>query len=115
MCDCDCYPPEFLTVVYRVAKKPHRCGECLRKIQPGERYQVASGKWDGDFDFHKTCPDCVEFIQKAQIDCYCFGQLFEDANEMDDPLADVFLERRRVNYDVYQFERVFRDFSRLHL
>lgn len=115
MCDCDCYPPEFFNVVYRVAKKPHRCGECLRKIQPGERYQVASGKWDGNFDSHKTCADCIEFIEKDKIDCYCFGQLREEVCYFESPLANAFFARRLVNYDAYQFERIFRDFSRLHV
>jgi len=115
MCDCDYYPPEFFNVVYRVAKKSHRCVECLRKIQPGERYEVASGKWDGNFDSHKTCADCVEFIEKSKIGCYCYGLLMDGIDERDGELERQFLERRRTNYDVYQFERIFRDFSRLHV
>lgn len=41
------------------ARKPHRCGECSRTIQPGETYQRAAGCWWGDFWHMVTCAHCA--------------------------------------------------------
>lgn len=42
------------------ARKAHKCCECLRIIQPGERYERWSGRFDGDFFSQKTCHQCAE-------------------------------------------------------
>ncbi len=40
------------------ARKSHQCSECHRTIAPGEDYERASGKWDGNFAAFKTCAVC---------------------------------------------------------
>jgi hypothetical protein len=74
---CDCNPPEFFNSHIAKARKPHKCCECLRTIETGERHEVVAGKWDGDFCTFRTCPDCVELRHSLNLDCYEFGSLFE--------------------------------------
>lgn len=40
------------------ARKPHRCVECARTIEPGEVYYRTAAKWEGDFFTVKTCAHC---------------------------------------------------------
>ena len=40
------------------ARKPHRCRECGRAIDPGERYWKVAGMWEGDFFTHTDCDHC---------------------------------------------------------
>ena len=54
---------EFHSAAIRTARKPHGCGECGRIIEPGERYEKAVGKWDGDFCTETTCADCLSLRQ----------------------------------------------------
>jgi hypothetical protein len=84
-CYCDYEPAEFCDTTIRVAKKAHRCGECGYSIRPGERYEVAAGKWEGQISVHKTCGRCLalrEYIQ-AHVPCFCwaYGGLLNDAEE----------------------------------
>lgn len=44
----------------RKARKAHTCFECHRTIQPGEHYEVVSGKWDGSISTYHTCAECVD-------------------------------------------------------
>lgn len=60
-CDYDGYDnvmPEFYSRKIRRARKQHECSECGDKINPGERYEYVSGKWDGYFDVFHTCETC---------------------------------------------------------
>lgn len=81
-CYCDYEAPEFYKVQSRVARKPHRCGECGRKIQPGERYTHCAGKWEGVFTAHHRCSHCDAVCEALdeRIPCYCWywGGLYED-------------------------------------
>ena len=80
MCHCDCDPPEFYNTSFVKARKPHRCCECCRTIEAGERYQSVTGKWEGDVDTYKTCSECLELIKQIDDDCcYCHGTLSEYA------------------------------------
>ena len=69
--------PTFYSGSDPVARKPHKCCECRRTIQPGERYERVSGLWDGDFEEFKTCYDCVS-MRSALFCTYCFGSLWSD-------------------------------------
>ena len=81
-CYCDYDGPEFLNKQERVARKGHRCCECYRTIQPGERYTHATGRWDGTFSTFKRCGNCSAVQQALQerLPCYCWywGGLYED-------------------------------------
>lgn len=52
--------PSCFSTTTRVARKPHHCCECDEVIAPGQRYEYASGIWDGRPDAFKTCLSCVE-------------------------------------------------------
>lgn len=83
MCYCDYEPPSMYEVSTHAARKAHRCYECSRTIQPGERYEKVVGVWDGDFGTYKTCRHCLDlrkFVQE-RADCFCWshGSIREDA------------------------------------
>ncbi|GAB4059139.1 hypothetical protein GCM10028811_12420 [Uliginosibacterium sediminicola] len=84
-CFCDYEPAEFYQQARRRAKKEHSCSECGRAIDPGELYEHASGKWDGDVRAFKTCPRCLALKDwvDAHVPCSCWahGNIIEDAIE----------------------------------
>jgi hypothetical protein len=88
----DCYCDfDGVSTVYRasepVARKPHRCDECGRTIQPGERYESVFHITDGDAGTHHTCPHCLD-IRKwvvAHVPCSCWSH----GNMLDDLRNDV--------------------------
>ena len=81
-CFCDYDGPEWIRKTQQAARKQHRCGECGRCIQPGERYVKAVGMWEGLISTHRRCSHC-EAVWKAlddRLPCYCWywGGLYED-------------------------------------
>lgn len=40
------------------ARKEHTCCECLSTIAIGEKYHLAKGVWDGEFQVYRTCGIC---------------------------------------------------------
>lgn len=52
---CEFYEAKIVT-----AKKSHKCIECDIEIKPGQRYEVVSGFFDGEFFRQKTCLLCAE-------------------------------------------------------
>jgi hypothetical protein len=80
-CGCiwvdDSYGPEFICETNPVARIEHKCGECNRVIKPGEKYERASGCWDGRLETHKTCGDCLSI--RASFFCagWAYGGLWE--------------------------------------
>ena len=81
-CYCDYEAPAFYRVETRAARKTRHCCECHRTIQPGERYTVATGKWDGVFDTFHRCSHCEAVCNALdeRLPCYCWywGGLYED-------------------------------------
>lgn len=74
--------PEFVSVADRKARKVHTCGECGEPIPRGQRYEVATGKWDGDFSTHKTCTVC-RAIREDFMSCgFAYGRLWEDLRDV---------------------------------
>lgn len=84
-CFCDYDPPSVFNETAPVARKEHRCTECGRAIQRGEKYQCAWGIWDGMAETFKTCPRCLALRDyvKAHVPCLClgFGRLHDDCME----------------------------------
>ena len=70
--------PEFYSEAWRTARKVHKCYECGRKIEPGEKYEVVSGVWDGDFETYKTCNDCHTARSMFFPSGYSFGMMWQD-------------------------------------
>jgi hypothetical protein len=72
-CSCDYDPPEFYNLTVRVSRKPRVCYECGSRIKPGDRYERASGKWDGKIITFETCEPCLNLRQwvKNNVPCLC--------------------------------------------
>ncbi|MGX4728008.1 hypothetical protein [Pseudomonas corrugata] len=82
---------DFQTETTPTARKRHRCCECYGFIQPGQKYQLISGSWEGDMDAFKTCMPCVEARTWAIAQpewmgdgehLYYFGRLDEDLADL---------------------------------
>ncbi len=66
---------DFVTDRHVVARKVHRCDECCRSINPGERYEYVFGVWDGDQSTYKTCADCESVRTYFFCDQYNYGEV----------------------------------------
>jgi hypothetical protein len=64
---------EFFDCEVRTARKPHRCIECGKQIQPQEKYEYARGKFDGDFWDAHTCLPCAEIADAFYCDSRVYG------------------------------------------
>ena len=74
-CYCDGDRPSVVRVSTHNARKPHRCCECGRTIQPGERYENVWGIWSGSQDTFKTCHVCIslrEYVTE-HVPCFCWN------------------------------------------
>lgn len=50
---------DFQTESTPTARKVHKCGECHGHIEPGQKYQLISGSWEGEMGSFKTCMPCL--------------------------------------------------------
>ena len=68
---------------YVTAKKQHKCAECHRFIEQGERYHVETYKFDGAVTTHKTCAHCMVARDWLQDECggSLYGAIEEDIRE----------------------------------
>jgi hypothetical protein len=66
-----------------VARKEHKCNECLRKIQPGEKYTRERFVWEGKAQTHKTCAHCMMARGWLHHNCggWLYGAVEEDIRE----------------------------------
>ena len=87
MDNCSClnldveYGPSFSRGGKRRAYKTHLCGECGRDILPREKYEYVTGKWDNDFEVHKTCADCLSIRDAFFCSGWYFGNILNDLRE----------------------------------
>jgi len=86
MCDCDDISPnEFYRARELKAKKQHRCCECHKPINVGNKYIYIAGKSDGDFWTAKQCLSCSKLTGKIwsmfPSMCFCFGELIDTIRE----------------------------------
>lgn len=65
------------------ARKQHRCNECRRTIEIGERYCYYAWLFEGDFGVSKTCLHCQVAGEWLQQNCggYLVGSVLEDIEE----------------------------------
>jgi hypothetical protein len=68
-----------LTTLDRVARKPHKCVECARVIDPGERYRFETVLFDGKIWTYKTCAHCMAV--RDWLTKQCGGFLYEGVKE----------------------------------
>lgn len=74
--DLDC-TVEILSDKTVMAKKEHKCCECKRAIEPGEKYRNECLKFEGKLERWKTCLDCLSV--RREIFCsFYFGCLWDD-------------------------------------
>src|SRR5262245_32137550 len=78
-------PPEVCGTLTVRAKKPQKCCECKETINPGDQYEVVSGKWEGEWSSFKTCAPCADIRKTFCCEGWAYGFLWADA-------ADGFLE-----------------------
>lgn len=86
MCDCDFDYPKLQSLAFRTARKPHKCDECGRQIEPGEKYRIDKVLTDSWYS-SKTCEDCQTLhwwaCRQLQEFCAPLGDLhscLEDAD-----------------------------------
>lgn len=65
------------------AKKGHKCRECWRVIDKGERYHREVYVFDGVFTTHRTCEHCMVVRGFLRDECggFLYGGVEEDARE----------------------------------
>lgn len=82
-CFCDYDRPAFYEATERTARKRHRCCECGYDIQPGEKYEYVSGKWDGQLGSFHTCEACADLRDSLSAGggCCQHGGLEEEYHE----------------------------------
>ncbi|HZI08134.1 MAG TPA: hypothetical protein VEZ71_29210 [Archangium sp.] len=68
---------EFSSRRTHTARKLHGCDECQRPIEPGQRYVLVAGKWEGDFFLFRAHEDCRALADslKDEEGCFTYGQL----------------------------------------
>ncbi len=77
--DYDGDPAEVFHQSVVTARNAHACDECRERIQPGQRYERTSGKWDGEWSTWRLCLSCVETsIEFTEGYGRTFGILWED-------------------------------------
>lgn len=74
---------EMLREGWRNARKDHRCKECGRTINSGERYHLDVFVSDGEVTSHKSCAHCMVVREWLAAECggWLFGFVEEDAAE----------------------------------
>lgn len=87
---------DFQTETTPTARKQHKCGECYSLIEPGQKYQLVSGCWDGRMDSCKTCMPCLEarVWAVAQPEWMGDGEHLYYFGRLDEDLADLAQEIR---------------------
>lgn len=85
-CYCDYEPATVYRASRQIARKQHKCAECARMIQPGERYESVFAIWDGDVGTPKTCQHCLALRDYvvAHVPCSCWSH----HNMREDVLGD---------------------------
>jgi len=83
-CICNDYDhdgPEFANERIVKAREAHKCCECRKEIEPGQRYEYVSGKWDGYFMTFKTCLACKHTRDSLMSCGWVYGRLWEDVRD----------------------------------
>lgn len=73
-------PVQMLNERDVTARKEHRCDECGRAIQSGERYRKEAMLNEGDFVVYKTCEHCLQVRRWLGVVCrgWVYGAVEED-------------------------------------
>lgn len=77
----DGYSADAFAAKVRRARKAHVCFECREAIAPGDKYEYASGVWDGEPRAYKSCLSCVEIRDHFACEGYMIGELWNDLEQ----------------------------------
>jgi hypothetical protein len=72
---------DFYSEAVVVARKPHACCECGETITPGQQYERATGKSEGEVWTAKSCKECREIRKAFVCGGWVFGHLWESIEE----------------------------------
>ncbi len=74
---------EVLSATQPAARKPHKCIECFRTINPGEQYDRHEGILEGEWMTYKTCLQCLSVREWLAVVCsgWMYGGVLEDIRE----------------------------------
>jgi hypothetical protein len=78
--DHDEGPTVFSEEVRRAAKE-HTCSECREPIKVGDRYENATGLWDGHWSTYRTCLSCVEIRNHFACSGWLYEHVWSDIEE----------------------------------
>ena len=76
-------PVLMLSTADPVARKAHKCRECRRVIEPGEKYHVDRFMWESKLDTCKVCSHCMVAREWLSDECggWLYGEVEEDIRE----------------------------------
>ena len=88
-CWCDWEPAGVYAASIHTARVAHKCYECRRTIEAGQRYERVAMLFEGRWSTYKTCGRCVSMRAwvQAHVPCLCFthgntvDECFEAARE----------------------------------
>lgn len=84
-CSCSYEPADYYDPRRHTARKHYCCDECAGDIAPGERYERAYMRYDGDGSTFLTCAGCLALRDwvVANIPCFCWphGDMLEAARD----------------------------------
>ena len=86
--DADFGGSDFYTESMHTARKAHKCCECGDAIAPGQRYERASGKSDGEMWSFATCASCADIRDSFVCGSWVYGMLWESIQESMFPVWD---------------------------
>jgi hypothetical protein len=72
--------PDVYEETHPEARKKHKCCECGRVINKGEKYQKVKGCWYGEWSTYQTCEECEkdwDVVINFFGCCRVFGELSE--------------------------------------
>lgn len=78
--DCDEEVAVYWSKLQR-ARKIHKCHECGRPIVRGEEYEYAATCYEGRWDKHKTCADCLSVRTVFFCHGWEFSRIWEYLDE----------------------------------
>ena len=89
---CYCDLGDGAPIIYEAervkARIAHKCYECGRAINPGDRYERARMLFDGSWQVDKTCARCLDARDyiTAHAPCFCWlhGSMLDDARAVID-------------------------------